>query len=82
MVSTDLDQDDDAARHGGDESSHGHKPEVCRGAEHAEGGQAAGHYQHPVTFAEHKRLRTSYQDISLTSSPGSRRRRCCRGSLP
>ena len=48
---TDLDQHNDTASHSGDESAHSYKPEVCRGAEHAEGGQAAGHYQHPVTFA-------------------------------
>ena len=47
-----LDEDDDTAGHSGDQGTHRHEPEVSRRAEHAEGGQAAGHDQHPDTLTE------------------------------
>ena len=52
VVYYNLDEDDDTAGHCGDQGAHSHEPEVSRGAEHAEGGQAAGHYQHPDTLTE------------------------------
>ena len=51
VVYYNLDEDDDTAGHSGDQGAHRHEPEVSRGAEHAEGGQAAGNDQHPVTLA-------------------------------
>ena len=52
VVYYNLDEDDDTASHCGDQGAHSHEPEVSRGAEHAEGSQAAGHYQHPDTLTE------------------------------
>ena len=52
VVYNNLDEDDDTAGHCGDQGAHSHEPEVSRGAEHAEGSQEAGHYQHPDTLTE------------------------------
>ena len=52
VVYYNLDEDDDTAGHCGDQGAHSHEPEVSRRAEHAEGSQEAGHYQHPDTLTE------------------------------
>ena len=47
-----LDEDHDAAHHGGDQGADSHKPEVCRRAKPAQRGQTRGNYQHPLAGAD------------------------------
>ena len=51
-----LDEDHGAAHHGGHQRSDGNEPEVCRGTQPTEGGQAGRDHHHPQTLTIEKKL--------------------------